>query len=398
MSGAKVAHVTTIDLTLRNLIMRQMTRLLDEGFEVVGISAPGPWVSDLEDRGIRHVPWPHATRSWNPSADVRAFRELLRIFRTERFDIVHTHNPKPGIVGRIAGRIARVPCVVNTVHGLYATPEDPARKRIPVLGVEWLAARCSDLELFQSEEDLEWARRIKLVSEAKSAYLGNGTDLAVFSPERITPERVEKVRNDLGVPDGHVVVGTVGRLVAEKGYREFFEAASGVRRSIPGVSFVVVGDQDPDKADAILEPEIAAASDDVIFAGWREDIPEVLAAMDVFVLASWREGLPRSAVEAAAMGKPMVLTDIRGCREVVRDGVEGFLVPVRNPGRLAARIATMAGDEGLRDRMGAAALDRARDRFDEQKVTDIIVDAYMHLMRGKGLGTKIADGREAAGR
>jgi len=178
----RVAHVTTVDVTLWVLLRNQLARIRDEGFEVTGISAPGPWVSALEAEGNRHLPWPHATRSWNLRSDGRAFLELLAILRRERFDVVHTHNPKPGVLGRVAARIGGVGCVLNTVHGLYAMPGDRLAKRVPVLTMEWLAARCSDLELYQSEEDLAWARRIHLVRPGRSEHLGNGIDLAYFDP------------------------------------------------------------------------------------------------------------------------------------------------------------------------------------------------------------------------
>src|SRR2546421_432034 len=124
MNTVRVAHLTTVDLTLRFLLLPQLRRLRDEGYDVTTISAPGPWVGELREEGFRHVPWNHATRSWDLRADVKAFAELVRILRRERFDLVHTHNPKPGIMGRIAARLVGTPCVVNTVHGLYATPED----------------------------------------------------------------------------------------------------------------------------------------------------------------------------------------------------------------------------------------------------------------------------------
>ncbi len=166
---ARVAHVTTVELSLRFLLLDQLRRLRDEGFEVVTISAPGPWTGDLAAEGIRHIAWTHATRAWNPRADLLAFGELVRIFRRERFDIVHTHNPKPGIMGRLAARLAGVPHVVNTVHGLYVSPTDRPRRKFPVLAAEWLAARASDAELYQSAEDLAWARRLG-IARVQSVY------------------------------------------------------------------------------------------------------------------------------------------------------------------------------------------------------------------------------------
>jgi glycosyltransferase involved in cell wall biosynthesis len=378
----RVVHVTTVDSTLRFLLLPQLIRLRDEGYDVSAISAPGPWTADLVAERIRHIPWPHATRSWNLRADAVATWELLQIFRRERFHLAHTHNPKPGIVGRIVARLARVPRVVNTVHGLYATPNDPLSKRITVLALERLAARFSDLELYQSEEDLHWARRKGVVAPGRSLLLGNGVDLSRFDPSLVPAERLRALRTELGIAEDALVVGTVARLVAEKGYRELFAAAKLVRAAHPGIRFLAVGPSDPEKADALGMQEIEQAREDVLFAGWRGDTADLLALMDVFVLPSWREGLPRSAIEAAAMGKPLVLTDIRGCREVARPGVEGLLVPPRDSESLAGAIEQMVQDSAVRARMGAAARARALERFDERRVTDLIAERYRSLLVG----------------
>jgi glycosyltransferase involved in cell wall biosynthesis/ribosomal protein S18 acetylase RimI-like enzyme len=375
----RVAHLTTTDLTLRYLLLGQLRRLREEGYEVTGISAPGPHAAALETAGIRHLPWRNATRSWDLRADLLAFAELWRLLRRERFDLVHTHNPKPGVIGRVAARLAGVP-VVNTVHGLYATPEDRLRKQAAVLGLEALAARCSRLELYQSEEDLRWARRIRLVPARRSQLLGNGTDLARFDPSQVAAGRAAELRRELGLPADAIVVGAVGRLVAEKGYRELFAAARAVRRQDPRVRFLVVGTPDLDKADAITQAELDAATADVCFAGWRDDVAELLAAMDVFVLASWREGMPRSAIEAAAMARPLVLTDIRGCREVARHDREALLVPPRDPDALAGAVLRLAADPALRARLGAAARSRATERFSEAAVADRVVEAYRRVL------------------
>jgi glycosyltransferase involved in cell wall biosynthesis/ribosomal protein S18 acetylase RimI-like enzyme len=375
----RVAHLTTTDLTLRYLLLGQLRRLAAEGYEVTGISAPGPNAAALEAAGIRFIPWRNATRAWNPVADLRALAELVSLLRRERFDLLHTHNPKPGVIGRVAGRLAGVPVVVNTVHGLYATPEDRFRKRAGVLGLEWLAARCSDLELYQSEEDLRWARRIRLVPAGRGELLGNGTDLERFDPGLVGPDRVAELRRELGIPHDALVVGTVGRLVVEKGYRELFAAARTVRRAHPMVRFLAVGAPDLEKADAITEAELAGAAGDVAVTGWRDDVRDLLAVMDVFVLASWREGMPRSAIEAAAMGRPLVLTDIRGCREVARHEREALLVPPRDPDALAGAIVRLAADPALRQRLAVAARDRARERFSEGRVAERVVEGYRIL-------------------
>ncbi len=373
MSRGRVAHVATVDMTVRFLLLGQLKRLREAGYEVTAISAPGPWVPEIEAEGIRFIPWNEATRAWSPRADARAFAELVRILRRERFDLVHTHNPKPGVLGRIAARVAGVPSVVNTVHGLYATPQDRVAKRAAVLTAEAVASRFSDLELFQSEEDLRWARHRRVVRERRSLLLGNGTDLSMFDPDLVGPEERVRVRRSLGIAPDALVVGTVGRIVEEKGYRELFDAFRSIRANFPDARLLVVGETDLDKADAIATAELPGVEEGVVLAGWRTDVPSLLGAMDLFVLASWREGMPRSAIEAAAMGLPLVVTDIRGCREVVRDGIEGLLVTPRDPVALASAIERLLKDEELRSQYAAAALLRARSRFDERRVSDTVV-------------------------
>jgi len=180
-----------------------------------------------------------------------------------------------------------------------------------------------------------------------------------------------------------VVVGTVGRLVREKGYPELFEAV----RTLDRERFVLVcvGGDDPEKADALDRALLARARDDgVRLLGHRDDVDRLLAAFDVFVLASHREGYPRAAMEAAAMGLPIVATDIRGCREVVDPGTNGLLVPVREPAALAEALATM-GDDGLRTRYGRASRARAIEHFDERQVVRRVLDAYADAAGRKGI-------------
>ena len=204
--------------------------------------------------------------------------------------MLHTHNPKPGLYGRIVGRLARVPIVVNTVHGLYATPDDPFARRAIVYALEAFAARFSDAELVQNSEDLALMLRLHLSPRQRTRLLGNGIDLERFDPGRFCEADRQRVRRELGVLPGQLLVGTVGRLVAEKGYPELFAAMEEVGG---GHVLVVVGAEDPDKPDA-LDPSTLERAEamGVRFLGHRDDVDALYAAMDMFVLASHREGFP----------------------------------------------------------------------------------------------------------
>jgi len=382
-SGARprLVHLTTTDMSLDWLLRPQLLAFAAAGYEVFGVSAPGPHVEALRAAGISHVALGHATRSMAPADDVRAFAELQAVLRELKPAIVHTHNPKPGIYGRVAARLARVPVVVNTVHGLYALPEDRLAKRAVVYGLERLASTCSQAELVQNPEDLATLATIG-VPPTKLHLLGNGVDLQRFDPARAEPGGRARLRASVGAQDDDILVGLVGRLVAEKGYREVFAAARLLGSRPTKVRFVIIGPDDPDKADAITRAEMDAVGADapVTFLGARTDVDQWYAAMDLYMLASHREGFPRSAMEAAAMGLPIIATDIRGCREVVVDARTGYLVPVRDPIALAEAVAALATDARRRAAFAAAARAHARAHFDQQDVIDITLGVYERLL------------------
>lgn len=384
----RVAHLTTVDLSLRYLVLPQLEAVRREGGEPIGISAPGPHVGELEARGIRHVPLHSSTRAMDLRADLAAIRELWGVLRQERPDVLHTHNPKPGLYGRVLGRLAGVPVVVNTVHGLYATPTDRWRRRALVYALEAVASRFSHAELVQSREDLDFLCRWRISPPGRTTHLGNGVDLRRFDPAAVRAADVVAVRNELGVQPGQVLVGAVGRLVAEKGYLELLEAMASLDERFV---LAIVGAPDPAKPDS-LPPDVvaAAAAAGVRFLGHRDDVERLYAAMDVFVLASHREGFPRAAMEAAAMGRPVVATDIRGCREAVVDGETGVLVPVGDPGALAAAIRKLGEDPDLRRQLGSAGRELARRAFDERLVVEKVLASYDRVRRRRRLRERLA--------
>jgi glycosyltransferase involved in cell wall biosynthesis len=378
--GKRLLHVTTVDMSLALLLGPQLRAFAEAGMEVVGVSAPGPYVPQLEAWGIRHEPLHHATRSMAVGQDMMALTELWRLFRRLRPDIVHTHNPKPGLYGRLAARAAGVPGVVNTVHGLYASPEDGPSRRAVVYALERAASLCSGAELVQNPEDLEVLARVGIPRD-KLVLLGNGIDLERFRPAADDDDR-RRARAVLGVDVGAVVIGTVGRLVRQKGFPELFAAAERLRSTHPDVVFVVVGGSDPDKADAISSEELAAAGrrGRIVFTGSRDDMEDIYRGFDLFVLASHREGFPRSAMEAAATGLPVIATDIRGCRQVVSQGKTGLLVPLQDPVRLASAIEELVVDSALRRRMGIAGRLKAEAEFDDRAVVSKTLEAYERVL------------------
>lgn len=368
----RLAHLTTVDMSLALLLGTELTVDVEEGFEVYGISAPGPWVAGLEAQGVRHVALPALTRSWDLRADGRAARDLAAVLRVLELDVLHTHNPKTGVLGRVLGRAAGIPVVVNTCHGLWVRPGDGLARRTLVHGAEAFAAQWSDAELYQNDEDRRTLRRA--VAAAKARVVGNGIDLTRFRPNALAGARL---RARLGIGVDELVVGGVGRLVAEKGVGEFAAAAKALEGR---ARFVWIGPTDEAKADAVTDVGC------VELLGRMDDMPAVYSALDVFVLPSYREGFSRSGMEAAACAVPSVLTDVRGCREVGDHDRHLLLVPPRDVGALTSAIGRLLDDPVLRARLAAAAHDRAQARFDQRSVARTSVRTYHAVAARKGLG------------
>jgi glycosyltransferase involved in cell wall biosynthesis len=366
----RLAHLTTVDMSLALLLETELAADVEAGHTVFGISAPGPYVERVERLGVEHVALPSMTRAWDLKSDLAAARELAEALRRLDLDVLHTHTPKAGVMGRVLGRLLGVPVVVNTCHGLWVSPDDGLGKKVAVLCTEALAARFSHAELYQNDTDRQTLSR--WVPQRRARTVGNGIDLTRFRPD---PAARAAVRAELGVDDATNLVGGVGRRVAEKGIREYAAAA----RALAGrARFVWVGPDDEDKSDALRDAE-----EGVEFLGLRHDMPAIYAALDVFVLPSYREGFSRSAMEAAASGCALVLTDIRGCREVGTHDEHLLLVPPGEVAPLTEAIAALLDDPARRVRLAEAARERALQAFDQRAIAALSLATYDGVLRSR---------------
>jgi glycosyltransferase involved in cell wall biosynthesis len=394
---ASVAHVTTVDLSLRYLLLGQLGALRERGYQVTGVSSPGPEVPTLEAEGITHEAV-SMTRRLTPLQDLRSLLRLYRLMRHRRFTIVHAHTPKPGLLAQVAARLAGVPVVVNTLHGFYFHDHTRPSVRRFYVALEKIAARCSDVILSQNEEDIETAIRERIARPDQIRHLGNGIDLSRFDPARLAPEARRRTREALGIAEDAPVVGFVGRLVAEKGINELFSAARAIRDRVPAARFLLVGMLDPEKPDHVT-PDAAnrvGLGEACVFTGFRQDMPELYGAMDVFVLPSHREGFPRAPMEASAMKVPCVVTDVRGCRQAVTHGRNGFLVPVGDAAALAESVLALLADPDLARRLGEEGRCRALVEFDERRVFATVLGEYERLLEKKGMAGRIPPARAQA--
>jgi glycosyltransferase involved in cell wall biosynthesis len=362
----KICQLCAVDFTMYRLLLPLCLAMQAAGHEVVAVCSPGPLLERVEAAGIRCRPVAIA-RSMSPLAALRSACALRRVMADEGFDLVHVHTPVASLVGRLAARLAGVPRIAYTAHGFYFHERMAWPKRALFVALEWLAGRLTDVLLTQSEEDAAFARRHRLIAGPTVAAIGNGVDALRFRPADAQSRR--RVRAALATPHDAVVVMMVGRMVAEKGYPELFEAMRQV-----GAHLWVAGERLASDHAAAVDAALAAlAADRELSArthllGERDDVPDLLGAADIFVLPSHREGMPRSIIEAMMTGLPVVATDIRGSREEVVHGETGLLVPAGDAAALALALGALAADPARRAALGAAGRTRALALYDESKV------------------------------
>jgi glycosyltransferase involved in cell wall biosynthesis len=332
-----------------------------------GMSQDRATTTWLHARGVVCHDVPLSRVGMNPLADLQTYRALTRLFRVLRPDVVLSYTIKPVIWGTLAAKAAGVPRRYALITGLgYAFTGAPRGKRWLIQRVtRGLYARAlghASGVFFQNPDDAALFRELDLVptSVPITVVNGSGIDTAAFTPAPM--------------PEMPIRFLLIARLLGDKGIREYVAAARKIRRTHPEIECHIVGGTDSNP-DAIPEAEVRGwhAACDIVWHGALADVRPAIAAAHVFVLPSYREGTPRSVLEAMAMGRAIITTDAPGCRETVREGVNGFLVPVRDSGALAAAMLRFVEQPDLAQSMGAASREIAVERYDVHKVNAIML-------------------------
>lgn len=382
----RIALVLNDDFSMWRFRKGLISALAECGHRVYTLTPRGPYTGLLEDLGAvhRHVPM---YRFVSPLKDIRLGWSLYLAFRRDRIDLVHNMTAKPAIYGAIAGRLAGVERIVALVSGNGIPSMEGAGWKwklvcVLVRTLYRLAFRITDRVWFQNPDDLSFFVSKGLVAREKAILIrGSGVDLGEFSTDAIDYSKVQCLRKDLGLDESTpVVMMVVARLIWSKGVREFSEAAEILMRRGPRARFILIGPLDPEHPEAVPASYLQERASENFRAiiGFRDDIRECLSLADIVTLPSYfREGVPRGLIEALAMGKPIVTTDHTGCREVVEDGRNGYLVPIKDPAALANAIRRLLEDESLRKELGRNSRRKAETEFDERSVVSgILTDLY----------------------
>ncbi len=379
----RVAHIVPTDRIAYLMLRARLERLLEAGYDISVICGKGAYGEKLAACGIRVIHIPFA-REIEPLTDLRCIEALYRTLRRERFDIVHSHNPKGTLLGPFVARLASARMIVHTVHGYLFNENSRGLHQALGVGAErWCAAWCHHL-LFQSREDYEHAVTQRFKEPGRLHLIGNGIDERRFAPERYPDARRQK-RRELGLEEDHLVVGMVARLVREKGFAEFFAMAGRLALKIPRARFLVVGIPEPEEQSDAIDPHRLVAEHGLegrcLVLEMRTDMPELYACMDAAVLPSYREGIPRALMEAAAMGVPIAASDIRGCREVIDAGRTGLLFPLKDVDGFTVAVERLLKSEDERRRLGQAGRRRVLENYTEALTARRLTACYEDFLK-----------------
>jgi len=352
----------------------------DAGFEVHVACPPGRSAALLQEEGLEFHGIPLTRRGWGPPGELAAILAIYRLCKQHDPDIVHLLRLKPVLFGGIAATLAKSPAVIGVLTGLghLFTTESPRmvvlRRAVEkTLGITF--GRPNHRIVFQNSDDLALFLGDRAIAPEHAVLIkGSGVDPAVYRP---TPP-----------PEGPPLVVLAARMLRDKGIDDFVQAATMLREQGIQARFALAGDPDPGNPTAIPEEELQQLNRAGVVEYWgkQTDMRAVFSKAHIACLPSLREGVPKALIEAACCGRPLVATDVPGCREIVRDGVNGFLVPPHNARALARALGSLIQDSALRDRMGARARQIAAAEFSLQGVIDKTLGIYSDVLpaaRGK---------------
>ena len=345
-----------------------------QGYHVVVVTRVKNHGERITRAGCKLVPVRLSRRGKNPFSELRLLFDLVRIYRRECPDIVHQVALKPVIYGSIAARISRVPAVVNALAGmghLFISKHWRVRLFRPFVEFAYrqLLNHANYRVILQNPDDQDFLVKRGIVEQHCITLIrGSGVDTHTYVPTLM--------------PAGAPLVMLVSRMLWDKGVGEFVEAARRLRQAGVLARFALVGDADAENPAAIPDVVLRDWENEGVIERWgrRDDMIRVFGEAHIVCLPSYREGLPKVLIEAAASGRPIVASDAPGCREIVRDGENGFLVPVRDAIALAAALQKLIGDPDLCSRMGRRGREIVEAEFALDKVVQQTLALYKELL------------------
>jgi glycosyltransferase involved in cell wall biosynthesis len=392
----RILYVTRVPTTIF-FIYPLAKRLRERGNVVEFVFGPGSRLDEIEASGFSFsmLSMNKKSRSFK---NIHVINQLSRIIKDGHYDVVHTLTPVIGIYGRLAAYMAKTPVVIHSVLGSLLASGVPLSHRLMYFTSEMATSRLVDLFITLNDKDAKDMIKYRFASKDKIATLKYeyGIDLNIFNPEIIDRNQLEEARRKYQLHDGIPVIGFIGRMIGDKGILDLFEAYKKIRASGQRIKLLYLGDTfstDNDKKSWELLKDLVSESgyeNDVTFLGRHPEAPFYISLMDVVVHPSHHEGFPRVPVEAGAMRKPSVCTAVSGAEVAIEEGKTGFIVPIKNPDRLAEAIQKLITDPVLARKMGNAGRKRAVELFDEDKIVDQQIQIYEEFFKKNKKTSKLS--------
>lgn len=382
----KIALTCSDDFSLWIFRKRLIEQLQALGHEVFFLCNDGPYIPKLQALGAKHIPIT-CSRFISPWADFKLMAQIWRICRRERFDIVHNFTVKLNIFGTIAEWLARVPMRLTSITGAgyYFDPDHEGmglvKRAIRIL--YRIACRLSTRIWFQNPDSIEIYRNAGVVRDESKIILirSSGVNLAEYDEEGVKPEDVEAIRQEFDIPVGKVVVTKIARPIWHKGIKEYLEITRLLEEQLPNVLFLLVGACEADNPDLVPEEYLFENTGrNFRWLRWRTDIKEILSLSDLVVTCSYMEGVPRSLLEAMAMRKAIIASDVQGCREVVENGINGYLVPAKDASAMAEAILELLLDSAKLAQFAAASRRKVEQEFDEKLIVSQLLSRLYRIV------------------
>ena len=382
----KIIRVTTIPLSLKAFCSGLPGELREElGAEVVAVSSPEKALEEYgSTEGVRTV-GVAMERHISPLRDLRSLWSMIRVFRKERPDMVHSMTPKAGLISMMAAWMCRVPVRIHTFTGLVF-PTSTGLKRKILMFTDGLTCACAT-HVIPEGEGVKADLTNYGITRKPLRVLGHGNvkgiDLDRFDPthEEVREEAL-RIRKELGISPDDFVFLFIGRLVGDKGINELVEAFGRLQKVHPEVRLILVGPEEAELDPLKRETMDEIGSNDAISAvGRQSDVRPWYAVADAFVFPSYREGFPNCVIEAGAMGLPSIVTDINGSREIIINGENGIIIPSKNSEALHDAMKNMIEDNDNRKRMASKARGLIASRFEQSYVRQCLKDFYRTLLK-----------------
>ena len=377
-----IAFLSHLDLNLYLFRLPIMQKLVEQGHKVYAVCPRGDYFEKFAEHGVEAIAYEIERSSLNPLKELKAIYNIYKALKPLELDILHTFTAKPNIYGTLAGKMAKVPTIVNLVEGLGSFYIEDTRKNIIVRTIieklYKLVFLMSDKVVFVNSDDPDYLERKGVIKKSQIHIIKSvGIDTEVFDPSLVKKERIEALRKELNIEDKTVVL-MVARAIWHKGVREYYEAAT-LLSKYENVQFILVGDVDEGNHSSADKAFLEAGN--VLWLGHRDDVLELTAMADIYVLPSYREGVPRTLLEAASMAKPIITTNTVGCREVVKNGKNGFLVTVKDSKMLTKKIEYLLNNVSERNIMGENGRIIAINEFDIKQVVKQYLLLYQRVLK-----------------